>query len=141
MGINMTTEKDVERTLILHASQCGSVIFKNEVGAAWQGEIDRNNSVIPQRIVLKNCRRVTYGLCTGSSDLIGWTPVTVTPDMVGKKIAVFTAVEVKKNKFGKYRATEEQKHFISAVQANGGIAGVADCKADLERILRCISSS
>ena len=37
-------EKDVERTLILHASQCGATIFKNEVGAAWQGEIINNGS-------------------------------------------------------------------------------------------------
>ena len=131
----ITTEKDVERTLILHASQCGSTLFKNEVGAAWQGEMDRYNSSIPQRIMLKNCRRVAYGLCTGSSDLIGWTPVTITPEMVGKKVAVFTAVEVKKNKFGKYRATDEQKHFITAVKNNGGMAGVADCMADLERII------
>ena len=125
MGINMTTEKDVERTLILHASQCGSTMFKNNVGMYK----DQRGNVI------------RYGLCKGSSDLIGWTPITITPEMVGSKIAVFTAVEVKKNKFGKYRATEEQKHFISAVQANGGRAGVADCKADLERILRCIGSS
>ena len=130
-----TTEKDVERTLILRASQCGSIIFKNEVGAAWQGEIDKRNSVIPQKIVLKNCRRVTYGLCTGSSDLIGWTPVTITPDMVGKKLAVFTAVEVKLNKNGKYKATEDQLRFISAVKNNGGYAGVADCKQDLEEII------
>ena len=119
------TEKDIERTLILHASQCGATMFKNNVGKLRD---ERGNIV-------------TFGLCKGSSDLIGWTPITVTPDMVGSKIAVFTAVEVKKNKFGKYRATEEQKHFISAVQANGGRAGVADCKEDLERILRCISSS
>lgn len=119
------TEKDIERSLILHASQCGSTLFKNNVGKLRD---ERGNIV-------------TFGLCKGSSDLIGWTPITITPEMVGSKIAVFTAVEVKKNKFGKYRATEEQKHFISAVQANGGRAGVADCKADLERILRCISSS
>ena len=119
----------------MHDSQCGYVIFKNEVGADWQGEIDRNNSVIPQRIVLKNCRRVTYGLCTGSSDLIGWTPITITPDMVGKKIAVFTAVEVKLDKNGKYQATKEQKQFISVVRNNGGFAGVADCKKDLEDII------
>lgn len=121
----MTTEKDIERTLILRASQCGSTLFKNNVGKLRD---ERGNLV-------------TFGLCKGSSDLIGWTPITITPDMVGSKIAVFTAIEVKKNKFGKYGATEEQKHFISAVQANGGRAGVADCKADLERILRCISSS
>ena len=131
----ITTEKDVERTLILHASQCGSTMFKNEVGAAWQGEMDKHNSSIPQRVTLKNCRRVTYGLCTGSSDLIGWTPVTITPDMVGSKIAVFTAVEVKLDKHGKYQATKEQRNFISAVKANGGYAGVADCKKDLEDII------
>ena len=124
-GWVMTTEKDIERLLILHASQCGSTLFKNNVGKLRD---ERGNLV-------------TFGLCKGSSDLIGWTPITITPDMVGSKIAVFTAVEVKKNKFGKYRATKEQKHFISAVKANGGMAGVADCNADLERILRCISSS
>ena len=33
--------------------------------------------------------------------------------MVGKKIAVFTAVEVKLDKHGKYQATKEQKQFIN----------------------------
>ena len=119
MGINMTTEKDVERTLILHASQCGSTIFKNNVGKLRD---ERGNIV-------------TFGLCKGSSDLIGWTPITVTTDMVGKKIAVFTAIEVKLNKNGKYKATNDQKRFISAVLNNGGYAGVADCKKDLEDII------
>lgn len=119
MGINMTTEKDVERTLILHASQCGSTIFKNNVGKLRD---ERGNIV-------------TFGLCKGSSDLIGWTPITVTTDMVGKKIAVFTAIEVKLNKNGKYKATNDQKRFISAVLNNGGFAGVADCKKDLEDII------
>ena len=128
-------EKDVERTLILHASQCGATVFKNEVGAAWQGEIIKSGTIIPQKIILKNCRRVTYGLCTGSSDLIGWTPITITPEMVGKKLAVFTAIEVKLDKQGKYKATKEQKQFINVVRNNGGYAGVADCKKDLEDII------
>lgn len=113
------TEKDVERKLILHASQCGATMFKNNVGKLRD---ERGNLV-------------TFGLCKGSSDLIGWTPVVVTPEMVGSKIAVFTAVEVKLNKHGKYRATDDQKHFISAVKANGGYAGVADCEKDLEEII------
>lgn len=131
----MTTEKDVERMLILHASQIGSTLFKNEVGEAWQGRISVEETRLPEKLVLKNCRRIKYGLCNGSSDLIGWTPVTVTQDMVGKRIAVFTAVEVKKNKRGSYKATKEQKAFISAVLNNGGYAGVADCNKDLEEIV------
>ena len=115
----MTTEKDVERLLILHASKIGSTLFKNEVGLAYA----------------KDGRPIKYGLCNGSSDLIGWTPVTITEDMVGKKIAVFTAIEVKKNKRGSYRATTGQQAFISAVLNNGGYAGVADCKQDLEEIV------
>jgi hypothetical protein len=44
--------------------------------------------------------KVTYGLNnarfkTGTSDLIGWTRVEITPDMVGSTVAVFTALEVK----------------------------------------------
>ena len=114
-----TTEKDVERTLILHASKCGSTVFKNNVGMYT----DQRGNVI------------RYGLCTGSSDLIGWTPVTITEDMVGKKIAVFTAIEVKLNNNGKYKATDLQKAFISAVNNAGGFAGVADCNKDLEDLI------
>ena len=114
-----TTEKNVERRLILHASKCGSTLFKNNVGMY----------TTPEGYVVR------YGLCKGSSDLIGWTPVIITPEMVGKKIAVFTAVEVKKNKYGSYGATDDQKLFISAVKNNGGYAGVADCNKDLEEII------
>lgn len=113
------TEKDVERKIILHASEIGSTLFKNNVGVLRDG---KGNVV-------------RYGLCNGSSDLIGWTPVTITGDMVGKKVAVFTAVEVKKNKYGAYRATDKQKAFIKAVLSNGGYAGVADCNKDLEDIV------
>ena len=115
----MTTEKDVQNNLILHASQIGLTLFCNNVGMYK----DQRGNVI------------RYGLCKGSSDLIGWTPVTVTPDMVGKKIAVFTAIEVKLNKNGKYKATDLQKAFISAVKSAGGFAGVADCNKDLEDII------
>ena len=112
-------EKDVQNNLILHASQIGLTLFCNNVGMYK----DQRGNVI------------RYGLCNGSSDLIGWTPVTLTPDMVGKKIAVFTAIEVKLNKNGKYKATDLQKAFISAVKSAGGFAGVADCNKDLEDII------
>lgn len=114
-----TSEKDVERRIILHASQIGSTLFKNNVG------------------VLKDAKGnvVHFGLCKGSSDLIGWTPVTVTTDMIGKRVAIFTAVEVKKNKHGSYGATKEQLAFIKAVKLAGGRAGVADCNEDAEKIM------
>lgn len=69
-------------------------------------------------------RLVTFGLCRGSSDLIGYRTVTITPDMVGQRVAVFTALEVKAPG-GTHRVTAEQRHFLDVVEAAGGIAGVA----------------
>lgn len=65
--------------------------------------------------------RVVYGLCPGSSDLIGWRTITVTPEMVGKPLAQFVAMEVKT---AKGRVTPEQQRFLDAVALAGGVAAV-----------------
>lgn len=67
-------------------------------------------------------RLVRFGLCKGSSDLIGFKTVTITPEMVGKQVAIFTAIEVK-TPTGK--PTPEQLHFVNRVKELGGIAGIA----------------
>lgn len=77
-------------------------------------------------------RLVRYGLCPGSSDLIGLRQVTITPDMVGQTLAVFTAIEVK----DRGRATPEQQAFIAMVQQAGGLAGIARSVDDARTILR-----
>jgi hypothetical protein len=76
-------------------------------------------------------RPVQFGLCKGSADLIGWRTVTVTPDMVGQRIAVFTSIEVK-TPTGRLRP--EQQQWLDAVQAAGGIAGVARSVEDAQRL-------
>jgi hypothetical protein len=63
------------------------------------------------QVTLTNARMMTFGLCVGSSDIVG-----IAPD--GR----FLAVEVK-TKTG--RPTKEQLRFIEAVQSAGGIAGIA----------------
>lgn len=60
----------------------------------------------------------------GTSDLIGWTTITVTPEMVGKRLAVFTAIECKASTGGKKR--EEQVKFLGNVIKAGGIGGFAN---------------
>jgi hypothetical protein len=72
-----------------------------------------------------------YGLQPGSSDLIGWRTVTITPEMVGQQVAVFTSIEVK-TPTG--RVKPEQQQWLDAVQAAGGIAGVARSVEDALRI-------
>ncbi len=93
-------------------------VFRNNVGTGWQGETTRKGSLI----IIQNPRPLHAGLCEGSSDLIGWTTIEVTPDMVGKKIAIFTAVEVKTSSG---RVSEQQVNFIEQVRKAGGIAGIA----------------
>lgn len=79
-------------------------------------------------------RKVEAGLSgKGSSDLIGWTQVKITPDMVGQTLAVFTAVECKTIKGV---ANKEQLKFIKIVRENGGIAGIARNNEDYLEIIR-----
>lgn len=85
---------------------------------------------------LKNDRGeyITYGLCKGSSDYIGWRTVEVTPEMVGNKHALFVACEVKQP--GK-KATPVQENFIAVVREAGGIGVVAtSVKEALDAIQR-----
>jgi hypothetical protein len=77
-------------------------------------------------------RPVQFGLCKGSADLIGWKQVTVTPEMVGQQVAVFTSIEVK-TPTGRLRP--EQQAWLDTVQAAGGIAGVARSVEDALRIV------
>ena len=78
-------------------------------------------------------RPVSFGLAKGSSDLIGWTTRSITPEMVGQQVAVFTSIEVK-SPTGRIRP--EQQQWIDAVQAAGGIAGVARSVEDAQSLLQ-----
>jgi len=69
----------------------------------------------------------------GTSDLIGWTPVRITNEMVGGLVAVFTAIESKKTKGG--RTSEDQHNFIAQVHKAGGIAGVANSPDAAKKII------
>ena len=76
---------------------------------------------------------VTFGLCKGSSDLIGLRSITIGPEHVGQTMAVFAAVEVK-SPTG--RPTPDQQAFIDTVQALGGLAGIARSVDDAAAILQ-----
>jgi ribosomal protein S19 len=104
-------------------------LFRNNVGTGWVGKtIHHHNG----RVILENARPLDAGLCKGSSDLIGWTTVEITPEMVGKKVAVFTALEVKA---AKGNPTDEQLCFIENVKKAGGIAEVVRSKEEAEKKL------
>ena len=100
-------------------------LFRNNTGKGWVGKIISHTEGI---LILLNPRPLNTGLCVGSSDLIGWTPIKITHDMVGHTISVFTACEIKTDNL---KPTKEQTNFINAVNKQGGIACVAYSENDL----------
>ena len=77
-------------------------------------------------------RPVQFGLARGSADLIGWRTITITPEMVGQRIAVFTSIEVK-TPTG--RLSPAQHAWLGVVRGAGGIAGVARSVRDANEIV------
>ena len=116
-------EIDLVKKIMVKASKLGLRLFRNNTGTGWTGKkmtVSKPTQVLitPQDIVLRNFRPLHTGLCKGSSDTIGWAPVTITEDMVGKRVAVFLGWEFKTLKG---RASEFQKNFIDKVNEDGGI--------------------
>ena len=113
------TEKQLQQKILkILGSNPVFRLFRNNVGNAWMGRLydsfrDKNF------IGLHNPRRVQFGLCPGSSDLIGLKKITITPDMIGKEIAQFVSIEIKSKK-GKL--TKEQKNWQEMVKNMGGLA-------------------
>lgn len=98
-------ETDTLRRVWKAASSRGMTLFRNNVGVA----------------VCKDGSVLRYGLANGSGDLIGITPVTVTPDMVGMTLGLFTSIEVKADS-GVVKANQE--HWAGTVRKLGGVAAV-----------------
>lgn len=105
-------------------------VFRNNVGLGLA--IRHGNSAARQAIIRRciavaesmggSATPIQFGLVKGSSDLVGWTSRVITAADVGKRVAIFTAIEAKD---GAGRADTDQRRFIDNVQAAGGIAGVA----------------
>jgi hypothetical protein len=98
-------ESDIQRLIMLALSEAGCLIWRNNVGVL------KNQAGIP----------IKFGLCVGSSDLIGIAPS-----------GQFLAIEVKTTT-GRIRP--EQARFIEAVRAKNGIAGIARSPEDALRLL------
>jgi hypothetical protein len=105
-------ETDILRE-ILELSRGPVRLFRNNVG------FDAGN-------------KVRYGLKPGSSDLIGWRTIEITEHHIGRKVAVFAAIEVK-TPTGKVK--EEQQRFVDYVDECGGISGICRSVEEAKALL------
>jgi len=131
----MANETDLTKRILLKISKGKGVkIFRNNVGKCWIGASKKFSS--PQAVLVKagdvliqNARYFDAGLHPGSSDLIGWKTVEITPEMVGSKLAIFTAVEVK---MPNGRIQEHQQNFLKILREDGGIGVICRNENDLD---------
>jgi hypothetical protein len=110
------TEQQIQQHIRLTCGGGATRLFRNNTGTLRD----------------QHGRPVTFGLCKGSADLIGWRTITITPEMVGQQVAVFTSIEVKT---ATGRVRPEQQQWLDAVTAAGGIAGVARSVEDAQQLL------
>lgn len=116
-GTRGLKENPIQKRILLACSRGNTRLWRNNVGCLQ----DRNG------------QWVRFGVSNpGGSDLIGFTTITITEDMVGKQVAVFSAVEVKA---AKGKPTKEQTYFIDNVKLRGGIAGVARSVEEAKSLL------
>lgn len=129
------SEARVMKKIWVECGKRGIRLFRNNVGQAWQGSgkivrvsHEGEQWCEPGDVILRRARPINFGLEKDTGDLIGWTPVLVTPDMVGSTLAVFTSVETKDEG---YSPTEGQLNWQRVVKEAGGRAFVAYSEADV----------
>jgi hypothetical protein len=114
-------ESKLYTPIIMKATVLGCRLLRNNVGC------------------LKNERGqwVRFGVANpGGSDLLGVLPCVVTKEMVGLKVGILLAVEVKPERNN--RLSRHQKSFLDFVSMMGGIAlkaiGPEDFEAQIKRV-------
>ena len=126
----MSSEATIQRQVWLSLGRT-SCIFRVNTGRAWVSGAGPAQRLKDGSVLVPAGRPIALGLAlpngdplVGCADLLGWSTVTVTPEMVGQTLPVFTAIETKRSKGG--RASEAQLNFVAQVTKAGGIAGIAN---------------
>lgn len=99
-------ETNILKETMLEASKLGLIVFRNNVG------------LLPD----KNGYMVHFGLCKGSSDLIGWI----------RETGQFVAIECKA---GNAKPRPEQQLFLDMVAKSGGFSCVINDAKKLKSLL------
>lgn len=124
------------KEILLAAPRFAARLFRRNVGMGWIGtslqvKVAGKIHVEPGDVVVRQARPLHTGH-KGQYDIYGWQEVTITPEMVGTKVAIHVEIEAKQ---GSGRESPEQLSWGEAVRHAGGKAGVARTADDVARIL------
>ncbi len=128
----MASEGNVQRSIWI-AMGAVSRLFRLNTGKGWVSNLgpkkgvhrlaDGSIHILAPRSIALGFGLVSGEPVVGACDLPGWTSIVITPEMVGRTLAVFTSVEAKKTEGGE--VSKEQKNWMEQVIGAGGIAGIA----------------
>ena len=110
------SEHEIQQRIRLACGRGAVRLWRNNTGA----------------LVDQQGRLVRFGLCKGSSDLIGLRSLEITPALVGQRIAQFVALEIKTD-CG--IVSPEQRAFLKLVQQLGGLGSVCRSIAEAQAAL------
>ena len=110
------SEHEIQQRIRLACGRGAVRLWRNNTGA----------------LVDQQGRFVRFGLCKGSSDLIGLRSLEVTPEMVGRRLAQFVALEIKTESG---TVSTEQRAFLRLVQQLGGLGAVCRSIAQAQAVL------
>lgn len=137
----MASEGNVQRKIWLGLGAI-SRLFRLNTGRAWLSNMGPAGvqKLSDGSVLIKSARSIAIGFADtkgdpieGASDLNGWTTIEVTPEMVGQRLAIFTAIETKASNGGKKRAG--QINYCDQVESAGGIAGFANSEESARHIV------
>ncbi|ECB1886212.1 hypothetical protein EVG80_15315 [Salmonella enterica subsp. enterica serovar Mississippi] len=125
-----------------------STLFRVNTGRAWLSNLGPRGCYkqADGSVIVDAARSIALGFSNpagepinGTADLNGWTTVEITPEMVGRKVAIFTSVETKRTEGG--RVSAEQKNWHDQITRAGGIAIIANSdKIALDRITDIVNN-
>jgi len=136
-------ENNVMRMVWGAVAHLGTRLFRLNTGRGWISGLGPDGVIqlTDGSVVIKAARSIAIGFSTpsgdalkGASDLQGWTSIVVTPELVGRRVAIYTAIETKNSTGGTKR--KEQKNFIEQICGAGGIAGFASSPEQAQGLVR-----
>lgn len=128
----MASEGTVQRQIWL-ALGAVSRLFRLNTGRAWMSNLGPKGvqRLADGSVLIKAPRSIAIGLAypngdpvVGACDLPGWTTMTITPEMVGREVGIFTSIETKRTKGGK--TSDDQINWRDQLNKAGCIAGIAN---------------
>lgn len=139
----MASESTVQRRVwggLAMRRRARATLFRTNSGKAWLSGAGPAKSLPNGSVLVPAARPVALGLATmdghtmeGLGDLTGWTDIEITPEMVGRRIPVFTMIETKETGGGRKR--KNQINAIQQVHRAGGIAGFAASEEQANEII------